>query len=660
MSLTCGHKKGNCDVCWTIDESNRVCLICCKLHNPTGNKQKKHVNEQVPMERPSKRNCAEVAAAAFKDQIQTDELVEMEMDAADELWANHNVKIVALFEENSTLVDLSTAFGFDLNDLQRRLPSKHSTLEAMADFTVNHWSTLTNALKKITDCAARILLPVSPSTLITRLVDWFRIDKSAKEAEKLDDLVKDLFAIRKSSTKGSTQRRVFSSILVRILGRNELNNRREKYDATFSFESAKNGMDDWQSLLEGETLKQNIRRCKNFNSDELDATIAWILSEKNIVPLSWGERPVRLDRYETVRLPRITRRLTPKLMYENYDVYLRTKYPSDVDRYKNGFSETTFHRIISAITFGNDRILSAVDYVTGVLINDPIRILDRVIEDFTDASSVERKNLKSKVNLTKNFLKVQYNDHINKENDNCDTHSIEYALRKVNDSTKPSIPRNLTCNACKFPHVVQKLLTEMVDSNLTISQEMKKDATTVIQDSFKKFQLYERHIARVQNQQKAITLLHEEMKARCKANKSSDECIVVDWKMKCEPMYHRETTQKHFGKRGVSWNGDCIHFYEYDAVKMNAIRKTIYLDQIMEQDNEQDGMAVAALLELFLSQIQKELPFIKKITLQSDNAGCFQCKFLLVTIPLINSLYNCKIVRYLHTETQDGKGKFKC
>ena len=62
------------------------------------------------------------------------------------------------------------------------------------------------------------------------------------------------------------------------------------------------------------------------------------------------------------------------------------------------------------------------------------------------------------------------------------------------------------------------------------------------------------------------------------------------------------------------------------------------------------------MLEAFLKQLNVELPHIRTVTLQSDNAGCYQAKELLLLIAILNTSSQIRIVRFIHTETQDGKG----
>ena len=62
------------------------------------------------------------------------------------------------------------------------------------------------------------------------------------------------------------------------------------------------------------------------------------------------------------------------------------------------------------------------------------------------------------------------------------------------------------------------------------------------------------------------------------------------------------------------------------------------------------------MLEASLKQLSVELPRIRTVTLQSDNAGCYRAKELLLLIAILNTINQIRIVRFIHTETQDGKG----
>lgn len=56
-----------------------------------------------------------------------------------------------------------------------------------------------------------------------------------------------------------------------------------------------------------------------------------------------------------------------------------------------------------------------------------------------------------------------------------------------------------------------------------------------------------------------------------------------------------------------------------------------------------------------LIDIQRDLPHVTQICLQSDNASSYQNAFVAVILPILSSAHGIKITRFVHTETQDGK-----
>eukprot|EP00049_Salpingoeca_infusionum_P016223 m.329378 g.329378 ORF g.329378 m.329378 type:complete len:600 (+) comp16036_c0_seq29:1865-3664(+) len=96
-------------------------------------------------------------------------------------------------------------------------------------------------------------------------------------------------------------------------------------------------------------------------------------------------------------------------------------------------------------------------------------------------------------------------------------------------------------------------------------------------------------------------------------------------------------------------------FYDYDAINQTAVRKTVYCDQIIEGSNKQDASGVLATLEAFLRAVRARLPFIRSVSLQSDNAGCYRSSFLLALIPVVSLHTGVTVTRFVHSETQDGK-----
>ena len=118
-----------------------------------------------------------------------------------------------------------------------------------------------------------------------------------------------------------------------------------------------------------------------------------------------------------------------------------------------------------------------------------------------------------------------------------------------------------------------------------------------------------------------------------------------------------------FGKRGMGWHGIAAIYYEWDDHVKFAVRKILYLDQILHKNNKQDTACVASLLEVFVSAIvtnfgSRDGGFIPKAVVCSDNAGCYTSNLLILMIGLLNATHadSLFIEQLIHSETQDGKG----
>ena len=410
---------------------------------------------------------------------------------------------------------------------------------------------------------------------------------------------------------------------------------------------------DSQAILEGLELIKPIQTRARVEEAVVIEAVSWILSPVNVGVLSWGTKVVKLSEQESVTLPCVTRRKTRKHMFDDYCKVF--------ERQAKILGRSTFYRIVKEITGGEEKIITAVDYVTGVLVHDSIEMLQKISDDFVH-NNLDKVTLSRQLELVRNFFKQQYDSHVQIENDNVDTHGIEYGLKKLHPEKEINAAvRVETCNGCRFNVVFFTALCDKIKAtgeggNPVKSQDTIKDALMVVSDIQQKLELYRVHRVRVANQQKAIYKIEEEMKQECLVNKISSKhaLVVIDWKMKFESMSARETSQEHFGKRGIAWHGCLLKFFRYE--EGSAVRYNIYADQIMEGSNKQDSLAVASMIEAFLYQIHEELSFLEEITLQSDNAGCYQSNDLLLAIALISALSPIKVTRFIHTETQDGKG----
>ena len=109
------------------------------------------------------------------------------------------------------------------------------------------------------------------------------------------------------------------------------------------------------------------------------------------------------------------------------------------------------------------------------------------------------------------------------------------------------------------------------------------------------------HKARCKNQSEYIKQVENDMKKVCIDSRGEDirGLLVMDFKIKFNPISARESTIEHYGKRGISWHGFCLIYYLYDNESKEPIRYSTYLDQILSDGNKQDAQVSC----LFLKQL---------------------------------------------------------
>ena len=160
--------------------------------------------------------------------------------------------------------------------------------------------------------------------------------------------------------------------------------------------------------------------------------------------------------------------------------------------------------------------------------------------------------------------------------------------------------------------------------------------------------LFMGHRIRVFNQQAAIQQIFDGMKTKCEIEGNCHEAVVViDYKMKMQAKYFRETQTLHFGKRGISWHGAMLQFFslEKEVDSTTAHLNKFYFDHIPEDENKQDKASVFSLVEAIVIAILAKFPEIKQLTFVSDNATCYQNTMILLVLPIISLSYGITITR---------------
>ena len=141
------------------------------------------------------------------------------------------------------------------------------------------------------------------------------------------------------------------------------------------------------------------------------------------------------------------------------------------------------------VTGGGERWVTAVDYVTGVLVHDQIETLQQIGGDFARDNATHARLTNYLESLVRNFYKHHVDKHILKEITNVCWHGIDYGL-----STSVQEPRAGRCRACLFPLYVFKLLRKVIiDSNTERRTHLANDALKIIDGAVEKLDFYRAH-----------------------------------------------------------------------------------------------------------------------------------------------------------------------
>ena len=110
---------------------------------------------------------------------------------------------------------------------------------------------------------------------------------------------------------------------------------------------------------------------------------------------------------------------------------------------RDRLQQATFYKIWNALTATDEAMLSSVNYVAGLLLNETCEILQDIINRvFLNEHQDDCTKL---VTVARNFMKNQFKDIVVKKDDCC-VHGLDYAL-----SRNISLRENTNGIECKFP-----------------------------------------------------------------------------------------------------------------------------------------------------------------------------------------------------------------
>ena len=124
------------------------------------------------------------------------------------------------------------------------------------------------------------------------------------------------------------------------------------------------------------------------------------------------------------------------------------------------------------------------------------------------------------------------------------------------------------------------------------------------------------------------SIIEEEAKqVALKAADNGSVLLIMDWAMKFLQLKFREKQANWFGKRGLSWHISTV-------ITTNASNGSLELKSYAHllDSCQQDWYAVCSIIENTLEAVKKENPQITRVTLRSDEAGCYHNNSLIAPV----------------------------
>ena len=156
----------------------------------------------------------------------------------------------------------------------------------------------------------------------------------------------------------------------------------------------------------------------------------------------------------------------------------------------------------------------------------------------------------SQLDAVEEFLKFTVLEHITSDSDPL--HDPDFALHESTDNgEKLETP----CMTCLSP-------SQVIYNIRTTISSAREDIIEFLEDAGQKMVLCMGHQHRCYNQEKRISDIFGERREDVSLSKV---VVLLDYKMKIEPLRDREKTTELFRKKGISWHGAVIFYCRADA-----------------------------------------------------------------------------------------------
>ncbi|XP_062597521.1 uncharacterized protein LOC134258946 [Saccostrea cucullata] len=379
----------------------------------------------------------------------------------------------------------------------------------------------------------------------------------------------------------------------------------------------------------GEPISKRKVPREKYTHSQLDHFIDFITSGDIIKDQPFGEKTLKMETGEVLKIPTVIRCLAPSTIISRY---------TDVCKEDNikPLGNSTLFKILEECSAVFRKSIEGLDnfLMEGI---KAFEELDKIVKRL-ELSTEDEKPLTAGLQSAKNYLKSGFKGHITKEN-MVEDHCISYAL----SSSEPFFAAECehqhgdTCTDCQNLDIVLSSIQQKAEEHQWQNQEA---AMYTVEEAVEAIKKWKCHILRCRNQERARSDIVQQM--------SEDDAIITcDWAMKFLPKKYREGQVDWFAKRGMNWH------IAVTLLKDGQNFSTLTHVHIFDCPISQDAPITSQILTDVARDILKEKPAVKNINFFTDNAGCYKSSTTILTLQ--KELKNT-VSSFNFCEAQNGKG----
>jgi hypothetical protein len=219
---------------------------------------------------------------------------------------------------------------------------------------------------------------------------------------------------------------------------------------------------------------KNTRRLYSTTNTKINIEYAVLFILPYLQDLAYGTRKLTTSYGEILELPQLSlNKSLNEIRTAYYNLFDQPNFQDnfiDEEFIPQPLCETHFDEVVKDVSGGKKTNLTALDSVLWKTCYENFKNLQFLIDIITVGKLEERKRLNKLSNDCDEFLRCVYADHLFPESQ-CPCHSYNHAFEDIQ-----SIPRNKICNDCNIVKVIEKEITDAINSaNLNPRHESKEE-----------------------------------------------------------------------------------------------------------------------------------------------------------------------------------------